>query len=244
MIEGFNSSKESIEVAVNEYPRPHESLRLPMALEERGSQGFIWQCLGHLPMAAVKPIISAILGILLIAALFGYTVEYDKTGIPQPDAGVTGVTKEAFSDVPSSGPIIDIDVAISWSSDQVWIGIISVEEYDRIGKAPGNEEANIVTTDPDDIEYVAGGPGISGQAFEWQPNGEPFHIVLGSVEGDGGGGGGGGGDPWPFDGEASQQSFTGEFDIYVNADVSGGWVVILILLIGELGALYVTVIDN
>ncbi len=214
-----------------------------MALEERGSQGFIWQCLGHLPMAAVKPIISAILGILLIAALFGYTVEYDKAGIPQPDAGVTGVTKESFSDVPSSGPIVDIDVAISWNSDQVWIGIISVEEYDRIGKAPGNDEANIVTTDPDEIEYVAGGPGISGQAFDWQPDGEPFHIVLGSVEDDGGGGGGGGGDPWPFDGEVSQQSFTGEFDIFVNADVSGGWVVILILLIGELGALYVTALD-
>lgn len=193
-------------------------------------------------MAAVKPIISAILGILLIAALFGYTVEYDKEGIPQPDAGVTGVTKESFSDVPSSGAIVDIDVAISWNSDQVWIGIISVEEYDRIGKAPGNEEANIVTTDPTEIEYIAGGPSISGQAFEWQPDGEAFHIVLGSVEDDGGGGGGGG-DPWPFDGEVSQQSFTGEFDISVDADVSGGWVVILILLIGELGALYVTALD-
>lgn len=193
-------------------------------------------------MAAVKPIISAILGILLIAALIGYTVEYDKAGIPQPDAGVTGVTKESFSDVPSSGPIVDIDVAISWNSDQVWIGIISVEEYDRIGKAPGNNEANIVTTDPNEIEYVAGGPGISGQAFDWQPDGEPFHIVLGSVEDDGGGGGGGD-DPWPFDGEASQQTFTGEFDIFVDADVSGGWVVILILIIGELGAIYVTVRD-
>ncbi len=193
-------------------------------------------------MAAVKPIISAILGILLIAALFGYTVEYDKEGIPQPDAGVTGVTKESFSDVPASGAIVDIDVAISWNSDQVWIGIISVEEYDRIGKAPGNEEANIVTTDPTEIEYIAGGPSISGQAFEWQPDGEAFHIVLGSVEDDGGGDGGGG-DPWPFDGEVSQQSFTGEFDISVDADVSGGWVVILILLIGELGALYVTALD-
>jgi hypothetical protein len=195
-------------------------------------------------MAAVKPIISAILGILLIAALFGYSVEYDTTGIPQPDAGVTGVTKEAFSDVPSSGSIVDIDVAISWSSDQVWIGIITAEEYAKIGKAPGNDEANIVITDPTEIEYVAGGPSISGQAFEWQPDGEPFHIVLGSVEDDGGGGGGGD-DPWPpFDGEASQQSFTGEFDIFVDADVSGGWVVILILLIGELGALYVTVLDK
>jgi len=214
-----------------------------MALEERGSQGFIWQCIRHLLMAAVKPIISAILGILLIAALFGYTVEYDKAGIPQPDAGITGVTKESFSDVPASGAIVDIDVVITWSSDQVWIGIISVEEYDRIGKAPGNDEANIVTTDPTEIEYIVGGPSISGQEFEWQPDGEPFHIVLGSVEDDGGGGGGGGDDPWPFDGEVSQQSFTGEFDIFVNADVSGGWAVILILLIAELGALYTTTLD-
>ena len=110
-------------------------------------------------MATVKvlSIASAVVGLLLLGSIIGYSGEDLIPEVPKPDAGMCGVTKEAYTDVPGSGAFVDIDVEITWSDNSVWIGIIDVQTYESLQKLGGNSEGEIVSCDSD-ISYVAGGP--------------------------------------------------------------------------------------
>ena len=88
----------------------------------------------------------------------------------------------------------------------------------------GNSDGEIVSCDAR-IDYVAGGPS-SGEtsSFSYTPDGENFHIMVGSLEeADDDDDDDDGGDPWPFEGEFKSQSFVDEFNVNVDFDVSGGW---------------------
>ena len=58
------------------------------------------------------------------------------------------------------------------------------------------------------------------------------------------GGDDGGGFPGPLNDEIGSQSFDGEFDVSVEADVTGGWGIIALLIMIEIGAVYLTVRDQ
>lgn len=191
-------------------------------------------------MATVKvlSIASAVVGLLLLGSIIGYSGEDLIPEVPKPDAGMCGVTKEAYTDVPGSGAFIDIDVEITWSDNSVWIGIIDVQTYESLQKLGGNSEGEIVSCDSG-ISFVAGGPSASDSKFQWQPDGEAFHIMIGSLEDasddeeeeeDE--------DPWPFSDDNKANSFVSEFDVTVNYDASGGWVTIIILFGIEIGLVY------
>ena len=194
-------------------------------------------------MSGAMKIASAVFGILFLAALIGYSGGEEIPNVPKPDAGLCGVTKEAYDTVPGSGALIDIDVDITWDDNTVWIGIISVEDYESLEKLGGNSDGEIVSCDAR-IDYVAGGPS-SGEtsSFSYTPDGENFHIMIGSLEESNDDDDDDGGDPWPFESEFKSQSFVDEFNVDVDFDVSGGWGTLLILFTVELilGYLILTV---
>ena len=193
-------------------------------------------------MPPIKPILSAIVGILLIASLVGYSGQNFIDDVPKPDIGLCGVTKESYSDVPGSGLILDIDVDVSWDDNTVWIGIIDVATYDSLEKLGGNSDGELVPCDSK-INFIAGGPESGDDSkFTWVPNGDEFHIMIGSMEeadddDDGG--------IWPLgDNDVEEQSFVDEFTVTVNYDASGGWGVIILLFIIEIGLVYATALDR
>ena len=49
-------------------------------------------------MAGTKPILTAIIGLLILASLIGYSGENIIDDVPKPDAGLCGVTKDSYSD--------------------------------------------------------------------------------------------------------------------------------------------------
>ena len=199
-------------------------------------------------MGAIKAGVSIVVGLLILVSFVGYSSSYDAPGVPKPTDGVCGVTVEEYSDVPGSGAFLDIDVDIAWNDEDVWVGIISKETYDSLTTTPGNEKGKLVNCDAT-IDYLAGGPDLEEDAFNWQPTGESFHIMIGSKTSgddgeDGGDDGNGGILPCPPNCEVSIQSFSGEFDVTVDGDVSGGWGIILILILIEIGAVYATALDR
>ena len=193
-------------------------------------------------MGAIRSILTGIVGLLLLASLIGYSGEELIDGVPKPDAGLCGVTKDSFSNVPGTGVMLDIDVEVTWDDNTVWIGIITIDDYDSLEKLGGNSDGEIVSCESD-IDFVAGGPSSGDESkFEWTPDGEEFHIMVGSLEEadeedeeD---------DPWPFEDQISPNSFIDEFNVTVSYDVSGGWGTIFILFALEIVLVYFTVLDR
>ena len=195
-------------------------------------------------MGKVKSILSVVVGLLLLGSIIGYSGQEIIPDIPKPDAGLCGVTKEAFDTVPGASALLDIEVMVSWDDNSVWIGIISVDDYSSLEKLGGNSDGEIVSCDSK-IEFIAGGPSsASDSKFDWIPDGEEFHIMIGSLEDaeeqddeedD---------DPWPFSSQITPKSFIDEFNVTVDYDVSGGWGVIVVLFAIEITLVYFTLLDK
>ena len=195
-------------------------------------------------MGNVTSILSFVVGLLLLGSLIGYSGEEIIPDVPKPDAGFCGVTKETYDTVPGASALLDIEVEVSWDDNTVWIGIISVDDYNSLEKLGGNSDGEIVSCDSS-IDFIAGGPSSgSNSKFDWIPDGEEFHIMIGSLEeaeeeddedDD---------DPWPFSSQKNPQSFIDEFNVTVNYDVSGGWGAIIVLFAIEITLVYFTLLDK
>jgi hypothetical protein len=195
-------------------------------------------------MGRVKSILPIVIGILLLASLIGYSGEEIIPDVPKPDAGFCGVTKEAFDTVPGASALLDIEVEVTWDDKTVWIGIISVEDYNSLAKLGGNSDGEIVSCDSK-IDFIAGGPtSASDSMFEWTPDGEDFHIMIGSLEDAEDDEEEDDDDPWPFNGQISSKSFIDEFNVNVDYDVSGGWLAIVILFAIEIALVYFKLLDK
>ena len=194
-------------------------------------------------MAPIKPILSGVVGLLLLASLIGYSGENIIENVPKPDAGLCGVTKEAYSDVPGSGAILDIDVDVTWDDNTVWLGVIDVDTYNSLEKLGGNSDGQLVSCDSK-IDFLAGGPDSGKDSrFSWVTDGDDFHIIIGSMEeaeeeeeeDDG---------IWPLDEQVEEFSFIDEFKVTVNYDATGGWASIILLFLLEIGLVYATAMDR
>ncbi len=195
-------------------------------------------------MGKVKSILSIVVGLLLLASLIGYSGEEIIPEVPKPDAGLCGVTKEAFDTVPGASALLDIEVEVSWDDETVWIGIISVNDYDSLEKLGGNSDGEIVSCDSR-IDFIAGGPSsASDSKFEWIPDGEDFHIMIGSLEEPENEEEEDDSNPLPFNSQINPQSFVDEFNVTVNYDVSGGWGIIVVLFAIEIALVYFTLLDK
>ena len=195
-------------------------------------------------MGKFKSILSVVVGLLLLGSLIGYSGQEIIPDVPKPDAGLCGVTKEAFDTVPGASALLDIEVEVSWDDNTVWIGIISVDDYNSLEKLGGNSEGEIVSCDSR-IEFIAGGPSSgSDSKFDWIPDGEEFHIMIGSLEDAEEEDDEDDDDPWPFSSQKNSQSFIDEFNVTVNYDVSGGWGAILVLFAIEITLVYFTLLDK
>ena len=195
-------------------------------------------------MGKVKSLLSIVVGLLLLASLIGYSGEEIIPDVPEPAAGLCGVTQEALDTVPGASALLDIEVEVSWDDSTVWIGIISVDDYNSLEKLGGDSDGEIVSCDTR-IEFIAGGPSSgSDSKFDWIPDGEEFHIMIGSLEeaeeeddedDD---------DSWPFSSQINPHSFVDDFNVTVNYDVSGGWGIIIVLFAIEITLVYFTLLDK
>jgi hypothetical protein len=192
-------------------------------------------------MAGWQPIASVVIGILLLGGLIGYTSEEVFSDIPKPSADVCAVKSEPLA-VPASGSMIDIDVTLTWSDSTIWLGIISAEEYEKMSKSVNVEGADVVACpNGNEITFIAGGPG-SGDTFNWKPDGQDVHVMVGGPKGTGDGGDDDdNGLPPPFGGggenDESGTPFSGYFDIQSSADISFGVLLLVILAAIEIGIL-------
>ena len=218
-------------------------MSLSRAIEEHGVNGFMSKCCSVTFMGGIKAGVSIVVGILILISFIGYTGTYDAPGVPKPADGFCGVTSDAYSNVPGSGAMLDIDVTVTWDDDDVWVGIITPEDYASLDKQEANDKGEIVLcVDAESIDFIAGGPDAKEGSFNWVPDGEAFHIMIGSP--DEGTGDDGGILPGLNNDEVDSQNFNGEFDVSVEADVSGGWAIIALLLLIEVGAIYLTAQDR
>ena len=195
-------------------------------------------------MGKVKSLLSIVVGLLLLASLIGYSGEEIIPDVPEPAAGLCGVTKEAFDTVPGASALLDIEVEVSWDDSTVWIGIISVDDYNSLEKLGGDSDGEIVSCDTR-IEFIAGGPSSgSDSKFDWIPDGEEFHIMIGSLEEAEEDDDEDDDDSWPFSSQINPQSFVDELNVTVNYDVSGGWGIIIVLFAIEITLVYFTLLDK
>ena len=65
-------------------------------------------------MAAIKEIVAALISVLFIVSIIGYSGQENIPNVPKPGAGLCGVTKESFDNIPGSGLLLDIDVDVAW----------------------------------------------------------------------------------------------------------------------------------
>ena len=191
-------------------------------------------------MAGWQPIASVVIGILLIGGLIGYTSEEIFPDIPKPSADVCAVQSEPL-EVPASGSMIDIDVTLTWSDSSIWLGIISADEYAKMSKSVHVDGADVVACPSgNEISFIAGGPG-AGDTFNWQPDGQDVHVMVGGPKGTDDGGDDGNGLPPPLGGggggDESAPSFNGYFEIQSSADISIGILLLVILALIEIGIL-------
>ena len=196
-------------------------------------------------MTAKKEIIAALISVLFIVSIIGYSGQENIPNVPKPGAGLCGVTKESFDNIPGSGLLLDIDVDVAWDDEEVWIGIITVEDYNSLEKVGGNSEGDLVACDSQ-IDYVAGGPSYAGDSsFNYIPDGEEFHIMIGSLEeaedeeedDDGF-------FPPPIGEKIESNSFIDEFNVEVDYNVTGGLGVLLILFTIDVILLYFILLDR
>jgi len=191
-------------------------------------------------MAGWQPIASVVIGILLIGGLIGYTSEDIFPDIPKPSADVCAVQSEPL-EIPASGSLIDIDVTLTWSDSSIWLGIISADEYAKMSKSVHVDGADVVACPSgNDISFIAGGPG-AGDTFNWQPDGQDVHVMIGGPKGTDDGGDDGNGLPPPLGGGGGDDepgpSFNGYFEIQSSADISFGVLLLVILAAIEIGIL-------
>jgi len=189
-------------------------------------------------MAGWQPIASVVIGILLIGGLIGYTSEDIYPDIPKPSEDVCAVQSEPL-EIPASGSLIDIDVRITWSDANIWLGIISADEYAKMSKSVHVDGADVVACPSgNEISFITGGPG-AGDSLNWQPDGRDVHVMIGGPKGTGDGGDDGNGLPPPFGGGSSGEepgpSFNGYFEIQSSADISFGVLLLVILVAVEIG---------
>ena len=191
-------------------------------------------------MAGWQPIASVVIGILLIGGLIGYTSEDIFPDIPKPSADVCAVQSEPL-EIPASGSLIDIDVTLTWSDASIWLGIISADEYAKMSKSVHVDGADVVACPSgNEISFIAGGPG-AGDTFNWQPDGQDVHVMIGGPKGTDDGGDDGNGLPPPLGGGGGDDepgpSFNGYFEIQSSADISFGVLLLVILALVEIGIL-------
>ena len=190
-------------------------------------------------MAGWQPIASVVIGILLIGGLIGFTSEAIFSDIPKPNADVCAVKSKPL-EVPASGSMIDIDVTLTWSDSSIWLGIISADEYAKMSKSVHVDGADVVACPSgNEISFIAGGPG-AGDTFNWQPDGQDVHVMIGGPKGTDDGGDDGNGLPPPLGGGGGDEtgpSFNGYFEIQSSADISFGVLLLVILAAIEIGIL-------
>lgn len=127
-------------------------------------------------------LVAIILGGLLVGAIIGIKYEDKIEDIPVPSDGTGCAISEEALPKPPFGDIIPIEVDIDWDDENIWVGIISGQERDRLIAASTLGSDVIVECNPETIEFIAGGPNSQSEtAFTWEMHEDDRYAITGEA---------------------------------------------------------------
>ncbi len=133
-------------------------------------------------MRRVLIITSALCGLLMIGGLVGYSYEDSIEDVVVPPLGQVGFADEPLTESALPSSLINAELTISWSEDDVWVGLVTEEEYDRCQPSNGMSQTCIGTNS---VAYAAGGPNsVDDNSFTYEISGEVYYPVDGGPSSD------------------------------------------------------------
>ncbi|HIK79049.1 MAG: hypothetical protein CXT69_01360 [Methanobacteriota archaeon] len=107
--------------------------------------------------------------------------DYETSMVPPPPTTTTtcywGMSEQTLV-IPDEAAAADIDVEVSWTKNNVWVGIVEASESDHCDKKDGYFECGKGT-----VTTIAGGES-SGKGFTWSPEPGEYRFLAGGEEGE------------------------------------------------------------
>jgi hypothetical protein len=113
----------------------------------------------------------------MIGGLVGYTYEDSIDDVVVPPLGQVGFADDPLTESALPSALINAELTISWGEDEVWVGLITEEEYMRCEPSDGMSTKCI---GDQDVTYAAGGPDSKNdKTFTYDISGDIFYPVDG-----------------------------------------------------------------
>ena len=128
-------------------------------------------------MRPILFIASGLCALLMIGGLVGYTYEDSIDDVVVPPLGQVGFADDPLTESALPSALINAELTISWGEDEVWVGLITEEEYMRCEPSDGMSTKCI---GDQDVTYAAGGPDSKNdKTFTYDISGDIFYPVDG-----------------------------------------------------------------
>ncbi len=128
-------------------------------------------------MRGVLFIVSGLCALLMIGGLIGYSYDDSIEDVVVPPMGQVGFADDPLTESALPSTLIDAELTISWNEDDVWVGLVTEEEYERCQPSNGMSQTCIGT---DSVAYAAGGPSsLQDKSFTYDISGEVYYPVDG-----------------------------------------------------------------
>ena len=133
-------------------------------------------------MRVVLIVISALCGLLMIGGLVGYSYDDSIEGVVVPPMGQVGFAEDPLTESALPSSLINAELTISWSEDDVWVGLVTVDEYERCQPSNGMSQTCMGTNS---VSYAAGGPNsLQEKSFTYDISGGVYYPVDGGPSSD------------------------------------------------------------
>ena len=128
-------------------------------------------------MRPILFILSGICALLMLGGLWGYTYEDSIDDVVVPPFGQVGFADEPLTESAIPSALINAELTISWGEDDVWVGLITEEEYMRCEPSDGMSTKCV---GDDEVTYAAGGPDSKDmKTFTYDISGDIYYPVDG-----------------------------------------------------------------
>jgi hypothetical protein len=128
-------------------------------------------------MRVVLIIISALCGLLMIGGLVGYSYEDSIEDVVVPPLGQVGFADDPLTESALPSSLINAELTITWSEEDVWVGLVTEDEYERCQPSNGMSQTCMGT---DTVTYAAGGPNsLESKSFTYEISGDVYYPVDG-----------------------------------------------------------------
>jgi len=133
-------------------------------------------------MRIILIITSGLCALLMIGGLVGYSYDDSIEGVVVPPMGQVGFADDPLTESALPSSLINAELTISWNEDDVWVGLITEEEYEKCQPSNGMSQTCIGTNS---VTYAAGGPNSLGdKSFTHEITGGVYYPVDGGPSAD------------------------------------------------------------